>query len=178
MTTIDVPAPAASGRPAHEHHAPTFGFTRHGHEVHAKVFDHLPDHNFYARFNKKFALMITDNVGTMTCFWVFCVIALVALPSCLQQANIIHHLGVIGSPGFSTMVQWLAAWFIQLVLLPALMVGQNLQNVAADARSAKTFEDVERIIDLLDVKTERGLHDIAVILESLKAEVATLKATT
>ena len=54
------------------------------------------------------------------------------------------------------LVEWMAQSFIQLVLLPALMVGQNLQNIAADARSAKTFEDVERIIDLLDCPDPGG----------------------
>jgi hypothetical protein len=56
------------------------------------------------------------------------------------------------------------------------MVGQNLQNEAADARAAKTFEDVEdarqslvRVIDLLDCHTVGGLHDILQAVESLKA---------
>ena len=62
--------------------------------------------------------------------------------------------------------------FIQLVLLPALMVGQNLQNIAADARSAKTFEDVERIIDLLDAHTQGGVKDILEAIAELKSAVA------
>jgi hypothetical protein len=68
------------------------------------------------------------------------------------------------------MVEWAAQSFIQLVLLPALMVGQNLQNEAADARSAKTFEDVERIIDLLDAHTQGGLKDIMDAVNALKTE--------
>ncbi len=54
---------------------------------------------------------------------------------------------IIGTVGFLPRARLLVvSWTsqaIQLVLLPALMVGQNLQNVAADARAAKTFEDVE-----------------------------------
>jgi hypothetical protein len=74
------------------------------------------------------------------------------------------------------LVSWVAQTFIQLVLLPALMVGQNLQNEAADARASKTFEDVEdarqrltQVIDLLDVHTQGGLHDLLEAIESLKA---------
>ncbi|HTW07197.1 MAG TPA: hypothetical protein VME46_06795 [Acidimicrobiales bacterium] len=155
MTTTDVEAATDQ-----HHHRPAFGFTKLGHPVHAKVTDHLPTNSPYARFNKHFALLITNNVGTMTCFWIFCVVALVALPAVLVESNIVHGIGIIGSTGFAYMVAWLAQSFIQLVLLPALMVGQNLQNIAADARSAKTFDDVERIIDLLDAHTQGGIKEI------------------
>jgi hypothetical protein len=54
------------------------------------------------------------------------------------------------------------------------MVGQNLQNIAADARSAKTFEDVERVLDLLDCRTQGGLHDILAAIEDLRGQVVAL----
>jgi hypothetical protein len=169
MTATDVTAETKA------RHRPTFGFTKHGHAVHGKVTDHLPTHNAYARFNKRVALLITNNVGTMTCFWLFCVVALLALPAALVEAHVISPtIGLIGEAGFVIVVEWLAQSFIQLVLLPALMVGQNLQNVAADARSAKTFEDVERVLDLLDCRTQGGLHDILEAVEDLKAQVLTL----
>jgi hypothetical protein len=69
------------------------------------------------------------------------------------------------------MVQWVSQNFIQLVLLPALMVGQNLQNAAADARAAKTFEDVEKIINLLDAHTQGGLHDVILAVEGLRGDL-------
>ncbi len=128
MTAIDAPAPATA------HRGPAFGFTKLGHPVHARVFDHLPTGTPYARFNKHLAVWITNNVGTMTCFWMFCV-----------------------------------------VLLPSLMVGQNLQNLAADARSAKTFEDVERIIDLLDYHTGGGLQVVVDAVAELKREIASTR---
>jgi len=169
MTATDVTAETKA------RHRPTFGFSKHGHAVHGKVTDHLPTHNAYARFNKRVALLITNNVGTMTCFWLFCVVALLALPAALVEAHVISPtIGLIGEAGFVIVVEWLAQSFIQLVLLPALMVGQNLQNVAADARSAKTFEDVERVLDLLDCRTQGGLHDILEAVEDLKAQVLTL----
>ena len=171
MTTTTAPEPTKV------HHVPTFGFTKHGHAVHAKTTDHLPTHSAYARFNKKIALLITENVGTMSCFWLFCVIALLGLPAALVEAHVISPtIGLIGEAGFVIMVQWLAQSFIQLVLLPALMVGQNLQNIAADARSAKTFADVERIIDLLDAHTQGGVKDILEAIDGLKAQLVTAGA--
>jgi hypothetical protein len=54
------------------------------------------------------------------------------------------------------------------VLLPALMVGQNLQSATADARAAKTFEDTEKILDRLDTHTAGGLRDVLAAIEALK----------
>jgi hypothetical protein len=54
---------------------------------------------------------------------------------------------------------WLLSTCFQLTLLPALMVGQNLQNEAADARSAKQFEDTEDVRN--DMKTALDRLDVA-----------------
>jgi hypothetical protein len=40
------------------------------------------------------------------------------------------------------------------------MVGQNVQSLAADARSANTFKDAETILDRLDLHTQGGLKAI------------------
>ena len=55
------------------------------------------------------------------------------------------------------------------------MVGQNLQIEAADARAAKTFEDVEdarnsikQALTLLDIHTEGGLKTLLDAIEALK----------
>jgi len=169
MTTVDAPVPKA----AEPHkHLPAFGFTRRGRPVHARVVDHLRTDTKYDRFNKRLALLLTQNVGTMTCFWIFCVIALSSLLAVLYAAKVIGTVGFLTADGFILVVTWVSQNFIQLVLLPALLVGQNLQNEAADARAAKTFEDVERIIDLLDSHTQGGLHDIMVVVEDLRSQLA------
>jgi hypothetical protein len=156
--------------------APGHGFTRHGVAVHRRTVDHLPTATAYQRFNKKVALLITNNVGTMTCTWLFCVISLSSVLAVLYAAHIIGTVGFLTANGFILCVSWISQNFIQLVLLPALMVGQNLQNEAADARASKTFEDVEdarqrltQVIDLLDCHTQGGLHDLLEAIESLKA---------
>jgi hypothetical protein len=149
---------------------PAHGYTKLGQAVHAHVRDHLPEGSPYQRFNKKVAVAITKYVGTMTCFWVFCVLALCSLPYVLSLFSAFHGVfpAVLIKVSILTLIAWIAQTFLQLVLLPSIMVGQNLQNVAADARSAKTFEDVETVLNLLDVHTQGGLKDILDAVNAIK----------
>jgi hypothetical protein len=98
-------------------------------------------------FNAKFAVLITRLVGTMWCAYLFACIALVGLGPALK-------------PGGEGIVAWIAQTFLQLVLLSVIMVGQNVQSLAADARSANTFKDAEAILDRLDIHTQGGLKAI------------------
>jgi hypothetical protein len=123
---------------------PTYGVAA-GQQVHAHTRSYLPallrigpgqikrDVKAADSFNAKVAVVLTRVVGTMWAFWVFNGIALVSLPSAI-------HTGQL-----TVLINWISSNWIQLILLPALMVGQNLQNVAADARAAKTFEDIETV---------------------------------
>ena len=158
-------------------HQPRFGFTRHGLAVHAHVADHHPDATPYQRFNKRVAMALTGGVGTMTCFWLFCCLSLCSLPAVLSGFSVFHGAfpDWLIRASIIALVAWVAQTLIQLVLLPALMVGQSLQNEAADARSAKTFEDVERVVDLLRLDTEGGLKDL---YDKLHAELAARKDAT
>lgn len=138
------------------------GVTKRGHLVHVKTLDHMKSDTAYARFNKKVALALTKYVGTMTTFWLFCLLALCSLPAVLSGFSIFSHLFPVWATKASdiALVAWVAQTLIQLVLLPALMVGQNLQNEASDVRAAKQFEDTELLVDRLDVTTEGGLKTV------------------
>lgn len=98
-------------------------------------------------FNAKFAVLVTRLVGTMWCAYLFTIIALLGLSPALK-------------PGGEGLIAWIAQTFIQLVLLSIIMVGQNVQSLAADARSANTFKDAETILDRLDLHTQGGLKAI------------------
>src|SRR3982074_640394 len=80
------------------------------------------------RFNAAGAVMVTKVVGTMYCAYVFTLIALVALPAAIEQ----------GSP--TGLVNWLSSNFLQLVLLPIIIVGQNVISAAQDARAEADHE--------------------------------------
>jgi hypothetical protein len=149
---------------------PTHGYTKGGKAVHGKTIDHLPTDTAYARFNKKFATFLTEKVGTMTCFYIFCLLALCSLPAILSEFSAFHDVfpSWMTAASLIALIAWLSSNFLQLVLLPALMVGQNLQSDAADARAAKNFEDteaskndIEKVLGLLDYHTEGGLKVLA-----------------
>jgi hypothetical protein len=123
-------------------------------------------------FNAKFAVLITEGVGTMACAYLFTLIALTSLPAILIQAGVLSRSDVpafLTKPGLILVVAWVAQTFIQLVLLSIIMVGQSVQSNAADARSERTFKDTEQILDTLDLKTEGGLKAILDAIEGLKA---------
>jgi hypothetical protein len=87
------------------------------------------------RLNARIGLKITVVVGTMWCAYLFTLLALVSAPSALRTGNTI------------IMVAWIAQTFLQLVLLPIIIVGQNVQAAAADARSQATYDDAAAVLE-------------------------------
>ncbi len=86
-------------------------------------------------------LVITRAVGTMIAAILFTAIALVSLPAAIKTHNAI------------IIIAWIAQTFLQLVLLPIIMVGQNIQSKHAEAladeeyRTTKTtYKDLENLI--------------------------------
>lgn len=147
---------------------PHFGYTRHGWAVHKDTWDHHPIESAYARFNKTVAVATTKWVGSMTCAWIFSLLALVSLPAVLAEGFGLHFFPHwLIAVGLIALVAWVAQTFLQLVLLSVIMVGQNVQQEASDARAAKQFEDTELIVDRLDLNTQGGLQ----VIESLLREI-------
>jgi hypothetical protein len=151
---------------------PHFGRTAAGKPVHLHTHDYHPDDSVYARFNKKVAVGVTNFVGSMTCAWIFCVLALASLPAVLTIAfNLTVFPHWLVSAGLIALVAWIAQTFLQLVLLSIIIVGSNLGQAANDARAAKTFEDTETILDRMNVETEGGLKVIYDRLKDIEALV-------
>jgi hypothetical protein len=98
--------------------------------AHLRGIDH---ENRIVRLNARVGLRITLVVGTMWTAYVFTVLALFALPDALRQ-------------GTYAIVVWLSSSFLQLVLLPIIIVGQNIQAKAADKRAEDTFKDAEAVL--------------------------------
>lgn len=109
--------------------------------------------------NAKLAVFVTNVVGTMWCAYAFTFLSLLGLPAALH-------------PGGEGIVAWIAQTFLQLVLLSVIMVGQNVQSLAADARSENTFKDTEVILDRLDINTAGGLKAILDRMDALEAKLA------
>ena len=87
------------------------------------------------RFNAKVGLKITLIVGTMWSAYLFTLLAIVSAPAAFQTGDKIIII-----------VAWIAQTFLQLVLLPIIIVGQNVQARAADKRSEQTYSDAEAIL--------------------------------
>jgi hypothetical protein len=87
------------------------------------------------RFNARFGLKITLVVGTMWTAYLFTLLALVSAPVAFQSGDRI------------IIVAWIAQTFLQLVLLPIIIVGQNVLATAADARSLATYNDASAVLE-------------------------------
>ena len=112
------------------------------------------------RFNARLAVNITKVVGSMWCAYLFAVLALISLP-----AAIASHSPII-------LIGWIAQTFLQLVLLPIIIVGQNVQAAASDARAesdhqtllaihsltADVHEIAERQTEILKILEQRSEH--------------------
>lgn len=159
---------------------PHHGRTRHGHIVHLRTVDHHRTDSAYQRINKAVAVWIITHVGTMTCFWIFNLIALIGLPATIVAVGVHLHFGILQwltGAGFILLVQWVAQSYLQLVLLPSIIVGQNLQSAASDVRAAKTFEDTEKILDAMDVTTAGGLAILHESLGRIEQKLGTMTPT-
>ncbi len=122
-------------------------------EVHADVHGS----SALGQFNSRLAVLITTSVGTMWAAYVFALLALVSFPQALLA--FMHGDTVVG-------VSWLSQSFLQLVLLPIILVGQNVISASQDARAEadhetltalhtmnvrqiQMLEQQERILDIL-----------------------------
>jgi hypothetical protein len=129
--------------------------------IDSPIFHHVPHPRIAARhqhkaaktsdehvgINGRIGVFITTVVGTMWAAYLFVLLTLVSLPA------------AIGSHDTVIIVAWIAQTFLQLVLLPVIIVGQNVQARAADKRSEQTYSDAEAI-----------LHECLQLQEHLKAQ--------
>jgi hypothetical protein len=78
------------------------------------------------RFNNWLAVHVTRAVGTMWAAYLFVVIAFISFPQALNA--FFHGDTYVG-------IAWLSQSFLQLVLLPIIIVGQNVISASQDARA-------------------------------------------
>jgi hypothetical protein len=79
------------------------------------------------------------------------VLAFVSLPSTIKE----HSATVL--------VLWLSSEFLQLVLLPIIIVGQNIQARASDKRAEQTYKDAEAVLhEALQIQAHLEAQDKAI----------------
>jgi hypothetical protein len=143
--------------------------------THRPIFEHVPHPRIRQRqregppttvaeraklgFNGKIGVFITTVVGTMWAAYIFTVLALISLPGAINSGNTV------------IIVAWIAQTFLQLVLLPIIIVGQNVQSAAADKRSEQTYSDAEAILhECLQLQAHLQAQDV--VLENMVARLS------
>jgi hypothetical protein len=94
--------------------------------------------------NKKIAIWITNHVGTMTTAYIFLVIGIGSL------------IGIItGNTVLALTCGAISSYILQLVLLPIIMLGQNIQSEASEKRMEKMIKHISAEIDRLLTDIEK-----------------------
>ena len=80
------------------------------------------------KFNTWLAEKITGAVGTMWAGYLFAALALISLPAAIASRDPL------------VIVAWVAQTFLQLVLLPIIMVGQTMQGQLTEQKINETHQ--------------------------------------
>ncbi len=104
-------------------------------------------------FNTRLAVALTKSVGTMWTAYIFMVLAIIGLFGLLGWLN----------PFTFLLATWVSQQFLQLVLLPVIMVGQNVLGRKAELMADEQFRT-----------TMSTYHDIEEIMQHLSAQDAEL----
>lgn len=116
--------------------------------------------------NMKIAVLLTHSVGTMWTAYTFSILAIIGL------------FGILGllSPIVYLLIAWLSQTFIQLVLLPVIMVGQNVlgrkTELQADEQfntTQKTYHDIEEVMQHLSAQDDLLIKQTRLIIHLLHA---------
>jgi hypothetical protein len=118
------------------------------------------------QLNSRLAVVITRAVGTMWAAYLFVLIAVISLPQAFMA--FLHGDTVTG-------ITWLSQSFLQLVLLPIIIVGQNVISASQDAR-AEADHLTLTTLHAMNVKQLLMLEQQAKILEQQHQILQMLRA--
>ena len=91
---------------------------------------------------EKIAKFITDKIGTFGCFVFFAALTCISLPAVIQADSVILW------------IQWITQSFLQLVLLPLILVASNIQSRHSEYLAEATYEnDIEMHKDIDIIKS-------------------------
>ena len=108
--------------------------------------------------NRKLAVWITKNVGTMWCAYLFTLIGLTGIVAAVtNNTTVVLLVGAI------------SGYFLQLVLLPIIIVGQNVQAEATDRRAE---EDHKTLVALHTMnRTQLQILEVLQTLSNQQGEL-------
>lgn len=100
------------------------------------------DLNGISKFNYWIAIKITNGVGTMWCAYAFFLLDLLMLPPVIKANNIMIW------------VTFIAQTVLQLVLLPIIMVGQNVIQAQNESKAETDHKTLTYLAILQDEQME------------------------
>lgn len=104
------------------------------------------------KFNARIAVKITNGVGTMWCAYAFFVLDLFMLPPVIQSHSIM------------VWVTYIAQTVLQLVLLPIIMVGQNVIQAQNDAKAETDHRTLTYLATLQDEQMQELKNQTEILL--------------
>lgn len=125
-----------------------------------------------AKFNNKLAVKITKGVGTMWTGYLFALLSFFSLPAILKlvfpRLTIFPHW--IISASLISLIAWVSQNFLQLVLLPVIMVGQNVIQTQQDAKAETDHRTLTYLANLQEEQMKE-LKNQGEILDYLKKKL-------
>lgn len=118
-----------------------------------------------AGVNTRIAVALTKSVGTMWTAYTFMGLAIIGLAAIL---------GLL-TPIVALLVVWISQTFLQLVLLPVIMVGQNVLGRKAELQADEqfnttmnSFNDIEHIMQHLSAQDAELLRHTRMLIHLLE----------
>jgi hypothetical protein len=105
-----------------------------------------------AKFNFWLAVKITKWVGTMWCAYAFFLIDLIMLPPVIQAKSVM------------VWVTFIAQTVLQLVLLPIIMVGQNVIQTQNEAKADTDHKTLTYLATLQDEQMQELKNQTEILL--------------
>ncbi|MBC3795958.1 hypothetical protein GH807_02685 [Acetobacterium tundrae] len=127
-------------------------FKKHPHVIHPNDII-SKDRKGLAKFNFWLAVKITNGVGTMWCAYAFFLLDLLMLPPVLQANNIMIW------------VTYIAQTVLQLVLLPIIMVGQNVIQAQNEAKADTDHKTLTYLSILQDEQMQELKNQTKILLD-------------
>ncbi len=105
------------------------------------------------KFNYWIAVKITNAVGTMWCAYAFFLIDLLMLPPVIKAHDVI------------VWVTYIAQTVLQLVLLPIIMVGQNVIQVQNESKAETDHKTLTYLATLQDEQMQELKNQTAILVK-------------
>lgn len=105
-----------------------------------------------ARINDLIAVKITRSVGTMWCAYAFLLLDLIMLPPVIKSGNVM------------VWVTYIAQTVLQLVLLPIIMVGQNVIQAQNESKAEVDHQTLSYLALLQDEQMQELRNQTKILL--------------